>query len=291
LAAKVQNRDVAASFRLGFAEPPEPAQEHLQRVSRALELIRQGDIYQVNLARRFRLRFEGHSVDLLERLGRLTGAPFSALLGLGEVEMVSSSPELFIEMRPDGGVVTSPIKGTRARGSDARKDGELAEELERDPKERAELVMVIDVERNDLGKVCRPGSVRLLHPPRVETFATLHHRLASIGGELRPEVTRGQLLAAMLPSGSVTGAPKIRAMEVIAELEAHRRGLYTGAFGAVAHDGGMRLAMAIRTLTLRGAEAHYFSGGGIVADSDPRREVLETEWKASHIRALLAAGG
>lgn len=179
-----------------------------------------------------------------------------------------------------GRLFTCPIKGTRPRGSDAAEDAALVRELDADPKENAELTMIIDVERHDLGRVAATGSVRILRGPEVVTHRTVHHREALLAATTRPGATRQDVLASMLPSGSVTGAPKVRAMEVIAALEAHRRGLYTGGFGHVAHDGGVTLAMAIRTVVLRGEEGEYFTGGGIVADSDPARELEETRWKA-----------
>jgi anthranilate/para-aminobenzoate synthase component I len=159
--------------------------------------------------------------------------------------------------------------------------------LDADPKERAELAMVIDVERNDLGRIAVPGSVELIGRPRVITRGTVHHREATLRARLRPGLGRADLVRAMLPSGSVTGAPKVRAMEVIAALEAERRGLYTGALGAVFGDGTLRLSMAIRTLTVRDGEGHYFAGGGIVADSDPVRELEETRWKALQLGVAL----
>jgi anthranilate/para-aminobenzoate synthase component I len=253
---------------------------HIGRVGRALELIARGEIYQVNLARRLRFAVSGSALDLLRLLGARARPAFGAAFAMDGIDVVSTSPELFLGLEPDGRFWTSPIKGTRPRGRDAAEDSALVRELDRDPKERAELTMVIDVERNDLGRVAVPGSLRLVEPPRVHTHSTVHHRIATLSARLRPDVTRAALLDAMLPSGSVTGAPKIRAMEVIAELEASRRGLYTGALGFIRHDAGLRLAMAIRTLTVRGGEGHYFVGGGIVADSNPERELEETRWKA-----------
>ena len=147
--------------------------------------------------------------------------------------------------------------------------------------------MILDVERNDLGRVSVPGSVRLIEPPRVETHPTIHHRAAVLGGLLRRGTTPLAALRALFPSGSVTGAPKVRAMEVIASLEPSRRGLYTGAFGYVACDGSVNLAMAIRVLTMQKGEAHYFAGGGIVADSDPEAELDETRWKGKQIERLV----
>ena len=272
-----------APVSISLAEAPESGQLHEHRVRRALELIAAGELYQVNLARRFKLRVEGPPVAHLARLGRRGWASFGACLRFDELAVLSTSPELFLAVDARGRLLTSPIKGTRPRGGDAPADSALSVELDKDPKECAELVMIVDVERNDFGRVAKTGSVRLVTAPHVQTLPTVHHRLATLGAWLRSEVSRAELLEVMLPSGSVTGAPKVRAMEVIASLEPHRRGLYTGAFGALMHDGSMRLAMAIRTLTSRGEEGHYYAGGGIVADSDPAKEVEETRWKALHI--------
>jgi anthranilate/para-aminobenzoate synthase component I len=267
---------------------PEPDVLHADRVRRALDLIARGDVYVVNLARRFDFDVSGHPLELMTALARRAPAPFSAAVSWDALGVASVSPELFLRTHPRGSVETWPIKGTRPRGAEARVDRALADELEHDPKERAELAMGVDVERNDLGRVAVPGSVRLSRAPAVETQRTVHHRVARVTALVRPGVTRSELLAAMLPSGSVTGAPKVRAMEIIAELEAQRRGLYTGAFGMLRHDGSLELAMAIRTLTLRGATASYFAGGGIVADSDPDREVEETRWKAVQVLERVA---
>ena len=259
---------------------------HLARVRRALVLIAQGEVYEVNLARRLGFRIEGRPWDLLSRLARRSLPPFSVALEWPEVSVVATSPELFLAQAPDGLVWTSPIKGTRPRSADPIRDAALARELDEDPKEIAELTMIIDVERNDLGRLAIPGTVRLAQLPSVQSHASVHHRVATIEARLPRSVGRGELLGAMLPSGSVTGAPKVRAMEVIAELEAARRGLYTGAFGFLKHDGTLELGMAIRTLTIRGSSAEYFTGGGIVADSVPEREVEETSWKAADYLGL-----
>ena len=159
-----------------------------------------------------------------------------------------------------------------------------AAELDADPKERAELTMIVDVERNDLGRIAVAGSVRVTTSPHVVTQRTVHHRVASIVAHARPDASRDDVLRAMLPSGSVTGAPKVRAMEVIATLEPHRRGLYTGAIGYIAHDGGLTWSMAIRTAVLHDGEGEYWTGGGIVSDSDPERELEETRWKALQLQ-------
>ncbi len=262
---------------------------HEVRISGALELIFAGEIYQVNLARRFELSLEGRAVDLVERLARSARAPFATALELGQLTIAGASPELFLELDAGGRLLTRPIKGTRPRGVDAVQDRAQVQDLAEDPKESAELSMVVDVERNDLGRIALPGSVRVLGEPHIETFGPVHHRIATVAARLLEGVGRTELLEATLPSGSVTGAPKVRAMELIAELESERRGLYTGALGALGHDGSMHLAMAIRTLTRRGKIAHYFAGGGIVAGSNPAREVTETRWKARQLERLLDA--
>jgi anthranilate/para-aminobenzoate synthase component I len=241
----------------------------------------------VNLARRQRFATRGRGLDVYLAMAAGSPAPFGACLDLDGTFVCATSPELFLAIdRASGRVVTAPIKGTRPRGRDVDADTALARALDQSSKERAELTMILDVERNDLGRVCAPGSVRLLAAPRVETHRSIHHRAAVLGGVLRSDVTPADALRAMFPSGSVTGAPKVRAMEIIARLEPFRRGLYTGAFGYVAHDGSVKLAMAIRVLTARDGEAHYFAGGGIVADSDPEAELDETRWKATQIERL-----
>jgi anthranilate/para-aminobenzoate synthase component I len=286
---------VARLGRDGSSEPVfvaaapdvESDEVHAARIRRALELILEGEIYQVNLARRFDFLVRGRAVDLVERLVRRARVPYAAAFSLpGDLRVAVSSPELFLDVSRTGRLVTLPIKGTRPRGLDAVADRALVTELSLDPKERAELSMVVDVERNDLGRVARTGTVRVPGSPEVITYGSVHHRAARVVAELRAGVSREALLEAMLPSGSVTGAPKIRAMELIGTLETARRGLYTGALGYLAHDGSMRLAMAIRTLVARERVGHYFSGGGIVLGSDPSKEVEETRWKAAQILGL-----
>jgi len=259
---------------------------HLARIRRAQELIAAGDLYQVNLARRQRFAVLGSPLAVYLALAEEAPAPFGGCLDLGDTVVCASSPELFLSLDREGRLSTAPIKGTRPRGADAEADRRLAGELGESIKEQAELTMILDVERNDLGKIAGPGSVRLLRAPEVETHRTLHHRSAVLGALLRADKTPHDAVVAMFPSGSVTGAPKVRAMEVIAQLEFARRGLYTGAFGYVAFDGSIRLAMAIRVLTIQNGEGHYFAGGGIVADSDPEAELAETRWKATQLERL-----
>ena len=272
---------------LTWAQEPESGEVHEVRIERALHAISQGQLYQVNLARRFHFRATGAPLDLLSALGPLAQAPFAAAIDFGELQLVSTSPELFLDYSASGVVRTRPIKGTRPRHADPLVDQKLRNELDSSEKERAELAMVVDIERNDLGRISVPGSVRLTRAPHVTSYPTVHHREAEIEAQLRPEVTREQLLLATMPSGSVTGAPKVRAMDLIAASEAERRGLYTGALGYISPSGAMRLSMAIRVLSLRGSEAHYYAGGGIVADSSPKQELEETLWKAEQLRALI----
>jgi anthranilate/para-aminobenzoate synthase component I len=262
------------------ALPGEAPERHAQRVQAALDLITAGQIYQVNLARRLELEVAGDAVDVLRVLCRDTRPPYAAAFRFGDRSVISTSPELLLEQRADGRLLTSPIKGTRPRGRDAPSDERHRRELASDPKEQAELSMIVDVERNDLGRVSRIGSVRVQQPALLDTHGLVWHRRANVIGQLRADVSRAELLAAMLPSGSVTGAPKVRAMELIAMLEADRRGLYTGGLGMLTHHAELTLAMAIRCLSVQAGIGHYFSGGGIVADSKPLLEVEETRWKA-----------
>lgn len=271
--------------RLELLQPVEAGEIHEQRVRRALEAIARGDLYQVNLARRFSYRAEGHPLDILRSLGTRGTAPYAAAISWGEDGLVSLSPELFLDVMPDGRVRTRPIKGTRPRTGNPRLDALAAAELDACEKERAELAMVIDIERNDLGRLAEVGSVRLSDGPSVVEYSTILHREAQVEARLRRGTSLSTLLQATMPSGSITGAPKVRAMDCIAELEAHRRGMYTGALGTVSHQGRLRLSMAIRVLTLKDGLGHYFSGGGIVADSDPAREVEETLWKVAPLAA------
>jgi anthranilate/para-aminobenzoate synthase component I len=188
--------------------------------------------------------------------------------------LISNSPELFLRVSPEGRVITRPIKGTRPRGSG------MEDELRRSVKDQAELNMIVDLERNDLGRVCEIGSVRVTEPRVIEAHPTVYHGVATIEGRLRDDVTFSGLLRATFPGGSVTGAPKIRAMQIIEELEPHSRGAYCGAIGYVAADGSMEFNVAIRTMTAKGGLIHIPVGGGIVADSEPAAEYEETLVKA-----------
>lgn len=286
-ALKSQSTPQVIRPELRWAAPKEGARLHYDRVREALVRIARGQLYQVNLARRFTFAAQGHPLALLSTLGPMAEAPYAAALDFGRWKVVSTSPELFLDVEPRGRVRTRPIKGTRPRSQDAAEDLRLKQELDESEKERAELSMVIDIERNDLGRLAQTGTVQMTEPPHVVTHPTVHHREATVEALLKPGTTREALLSVMMPSGSVTGAPKVAAMDLISELEAERRGLYTGALGSISRTGRLRLSMAIRVLTVCDGEAHYFAGGGIVADSNPAQEVLETDWKAQQLRELV----
>lgn len=269
----------------------ESPQLHRRRIRTALDHIMAGDIYQVNLARRLRLRTRASSLALLLQMTRQVRAPFAAALELpGSIGVACTSPELLLQTSRTGRAVTIPIKGTRPRGANAEEARRWEADLASDGKEHAELAMIIDVERNDLGRASVAGSVQA-ESPVIVARSTVFHREARVSSCLEPGLTRQALLEAMLPSGSVTGAPKLRAMEVIADLESERRGLYTGGLGYLAHDGTLTLTMAIRCLVSRDGWADYHVGGGIVAESDPEREVKETLWKAVQVKQWLGAAG
>jgi len=280
---------------------------YLRAVRRAREYIAAGDIYQVNLSRRFTATLGGQAArrggdaqaglaDLYLRLRRTNPAPYAAYVGLGVGRAVlSSSPELFLELGPGGRVLTRPIKGTRPRRpGQAAFNCRARRELLASPKDRAELVMIVDLERNDLGRVCSYGSIRVAEPRAVEAYAAVYHTVATVEGRLHPDRSLTDLLRATFPGGSVTGAPKVRAMQIIAELEPTCRSVYTGAVGflgprsAGEPAGRCVLNIAIRTLLADWPRAYLQVGGGIVADSDPAAEFDETTDKA---RAMLAALG
>ena len=267
---------------LGAARGAAPEAGFLDGVRTIREWIRAGDVYQVNLSRRLEL---GHLelAGLATLYGDLTaraGAPFSAWLDAGPVQVVSNSPERFL--RIDGRrVETCPIKGTRPRGRTPGEDRWLAKELVHSPKDRAEHVMIVDLERNDLGRVCRTGSVRVARLADLRSFATVHHLVSSVQGELRDPADWHGLLSATFPGGSITGAPKLRAMEIIEQLEPVRRGIYTGAIGYFDAAGGADLSIVIRTAVAEHGQLHLQLGGGIVAESDPEAELQETRDKGN----------
>ena len=257
----------------------------LARVERAQRYIRAGDIYQVNLSQRLTAPCPISGWEFFERLSAVSPAPFSAFLDCGEFQIASSSPELFLRLS-GAQMETRPIKGTRPRSADPTHDAQLAYELQTSPKENAELVMIADLLRNDLGKVCEYGSVQVPELVRLERYPQVQHLVATVAGWLRPEVTHFAALASCFPGGSITGAPKFRAMEIIDELEPVTRGPYTGCHGYLGFNRESQLGITIRTAICRGQTAYFHVGAGIVADSDPAAEYDETLTKA---RGFLAA--
>jgi para-aminobenzoate synthetase component 1 len=264
--------------------------EYVAAVRRALEYIAAGDIFQVNLSQRFEADGSFDPLDLFLRLRRRSPAPYSAFLRLVNGGVISASPELFYQTRGDH-ILTRPIKGTRPRGATPDEDRRLADELRGSVKDRAELTMIVDLERNDLGRVCRYGSVRVVDPWAIESFAQVHHLVATVEGRLRPGAGPVDVVRAMFPGGSITGAPKIRAMQIIDELERCRRGVYTGAIGYFSRGGMSAFNIAIRTMVAEPGRVTYQVGGGIVADSEPEAEYEETLHKGRALREVLEGWG
>ncbi|HEX2494651.1 MAG TPA: aminodeoxychorismate synthase component I [Steroidobacter sp.] len=299
LAEKVE-RDLASNPQLGAlrkdlveaAVEEEPAHRFTQAVEAALAHIAAGDIYQANLSRAWRARLQNdvRPAQLYSRLRETNPAPFCAVAQFDDLAIVSSSPERLVEVRGRE-VSTRPIAGTRPRGATGRGDRALMDELSAHPKERAEHVMLIDLERNDLGRVCEAGSVHVDEFMTIESYAHVHHIVSNVRGRLRPLVTSGEVLAAVFPGGTITGCPKIRCMEIIAQLEAQARGAYTGALGYLNLNGDMDLNILIRSIAVHGQDLSLRAGAGIVADSDPQRELAETRAKARGVLRALGAEG
>lgn len=256
-------------------------------VRRIREYILSGDVFQVNLSRGWRARAAEplDPVALYRRLADANPAPFAGLARLPGGTLLSSSPERLVSSRA-GRVDTRPIAGTRPRGASPGRDRELSAELIGHPKERAEHVMLIDLERNDLGRVCVPGSVEVDELMVVESYAHVHHIVSNVTGRLRPGASPVDVIRAVFPGGTITGCPKVRCMEIIAELERVGRGPYTGSMGYLGLDGRLDLNILIRSMWTAGREVHFRTGAGIVADSQPAAELAETEAKA---RGLLRA--
>ena len=254
-------------------------------VGRVIEYVLAGDVFQANLAQRFTIPFYGSPLELYRNLTDRSPAPMAAFIQRGEVSVISASPEQFIQLdAATRRVETRPIKGTRPRDADATRDAARARELERSEKDRAENVMIVDLLRNDLSRVCQPGTVRTPALCVLESHPTVHHLVSTVIGDLEPGRDALDLLAATFPGGSITGAPKLRAMEIIQELEPIGRGVYSGAIGWIGLDGAMNTSIAIRTVTLASGIASLHAGGGITARSSPPEEYQETLDKA---RALL----
>jgi anthranilate synthase component 1 len=287
---------VALGWEVQAADPAAPPavnmrkDEFLDAVRRAKEYIRAGDILQVVLSQRFAQPFAGDPFETYRRLRAINPSPYLFYLNFGDPVIVGSSPEMLIRVE-DGIIRTRPIAGTRPRGRDTAEDEALAEELLGDPKERAEHIMLVDLGRNDLGRVCAPGTVQVPEFMTIEKYSHVIHIVSEVQGKLAPGYTALDALAASFPAGTVSGAPKVRAMEIIEELEPTRRGIYAGAVGYFSFSGNLDTCITIRTIVIRNGQAYVQAGAGIVADSDPEREYLETINKAQALLTTLGGGG
>ena len=273
-------------FSAQLLEPGMSREAYVAGFERIRRYIRDGDCYQVNFAQRFKAQVDADPWILYQRMREHNPAPYGALLEFPFGEVLSSSPEQFLSLRR-GRVQTRPIKGTRPRGESATRDAALRTELLRSEKDRAENVMIVDLLRNDLGKVCRPGSIEVPGLFQVESFATVHHLVSTVTGELAEGRDALDLIAACFPGGSITGAPKRRAMQIIDELEPVRREVYCGNVIRLGFDGDLDSSITIRTALLQGQSLYYWAGGGIVADSACEAEYQESLDKAAAFLRLI----
>ncbi|MBI5683127.1 MAG: aminodeoxychorismate synthase component I [Deltaproteobacteria bacterium] len=260
--------------------------EYISAIKKAKAYIREGDIYQINLSQRFSAPFAQDPMILYSKLRKSHPVEFSAFFDYGDFQVISNSPECFLKIQ-NGIIETYPIKGTRPRGSSSEEDAEIVKELKTNTKELAEHIMIVDLERNDLGKVCITGTVRVKELERVVTYPTLHHMVSCVEGKIKDGVSAVDCIKPCFPGGSVTGAPKIKAMEIIDELEPTPRGIYTGAIGYIDFSGSVNLGMAIRTAVVKDKKLYLSVGGGIVADSVPEDEYAETLLKAEAFLKIL----
>ncbi len=264
----------------------------LAQVARVIEYIRAGDVYQLNLSRRWQIREQqpADAAALFAALRQRNAAPFATLARWPDLEIISASPERLFRVR-DGRIDTRPIAGTRPRHGAADADQKALAALIAHPKERAEHIMLIDLERNDLGRICRTGTVEVDELLGLESYATVHHIVSNVHGELRPDIGIDAILRAVFPGGTITGCPKIRCMEIITELEGRARGAYTGSVGYISDDGQMDFNILIRTLVREAGALRIDAGAGIVADSEPARELAETRAKAAGMLQIFSGTG
>ena len=257
-------------------------------VRRALAHIRAGDIFQANLSQRFTASWRGPAFPLYQALRRINPSPFACFLSSEELSVVSCSPERLARVQ-EGRLDTRPIAGTRPRGETPGEDALNSLELLLSEKERAEHVMLVDLARNDLGRVCAAGSVGVTELMALEAYSHVHHIISDVSGDLRRGVDAVEVIRAVFPGGTITGCPKVRCMQILRELEPAARGLYTGSLGYLGFDGAMDLNIAIRTMVIQREQLSFHVGAGIVADSDPEREYHETLAKAAALREALEA--
>ena len=273
------------SFKLNNIEE-EDENQYLNSIKKVKQYIIDGDIFQANLSRLWKMEGSNvNAVDLYQKLRKTNPAPFSGLAVHNNFSIISSSPERLISVK-NGRAETRPIAGTRRRESDKEKDEALKEELIAHPKERAEHIMLIDLERNDLGRICTPGTIKVDELMVLESYAHVHHIVSNVCGQLKDGILPGEVIKAVFPGGTITGCPKVRCMEIIAELENEARGAYTGSMGYLNHNGDMDINILIRTITLENNTLSFRAGAGLVADSVAQSELEETRHKA---RGLLLA--
>ena len=262
--------------------------EYIKTIKKAKQYIKKGDIYQVNISQRFETDLKMPPSRLYSKLRAISPAPFASYLGFEDVSILSSSPERFLLKRGDD-IETRPIKGTRPRGKNKQSDLLLERELKKSIKDNAEHIMIVDLERNDLGRICDYGSIAPTESAILEKYSNVSHLVSTVSGKLKKRTDPIDCLLAAFPGGSITGAPKVRSMEIIEELEPVKRSVYTGAIGYISFTGDMDLSIAIRTLIVKKDKVYFSVGGGIVADSDPEEEYQETLDKAQGL--MLALGG
>lgn len=290
LFAKALTADTATAAAFSLTSPWQanmsPA-DYQQKFDRIQQYLHSGDCYQINLAQRFSAGFAGDAYSAYLQLRHSNQAPFSAFIRLKNAAVLSISPERFLEVKGRQ-VETKPIKGTRPRFADAQQDAQSADALRQSPKDRAENVMIVDLLRNDLGKVCEAGTVKVPALFAIESFPAVHHLVSTVTGTLAPQYLPIDALRAAFPGGSITGAPKVRAMQIIEELEPHRRSVYCGAIGYISQHGHMDTNIAIRTLVMAAEHIYCWAGGGIVADSQADAEYQETYDKVGRILPVLS---
>lgn len=284
---QAQQRQLNTEFSLNSTWQANMSQaEYADKFAQVKAYLFAGDCYQINLAQRFQAKYQGDEFNAYLKLRAENNAPFSAFMRFNDFSVLSVSPERFLQVQHNK-VQTKPIKGTRPRSTDPIKDQALANELQTATKDNAENLMIVDLLRNDLSRVCKPGSVTVPKLFAIESFAAVHHLVSTVEGELLPEYHASDLLRASFPGGSITGAPKIRAMEIIEQLEPHRRNIYCGAIGYLAVNGNMDTSITIRTLVAKNQQFYCWAGGGLVADSVLEQEYQETFDKVSKILPIL----
>ena len=285
-AYKLQNskKEISSSAKLRH-----DSDEYLRMIKDAQKHIAAGDVYQICLTNRIDIEHSADPLMVYLELREMNPAPYAAFIRIGELTLVCSSPEQFLQVSQEGLVTTKPIKGTRPRSNDLGQDLALAEELQTNSKERAENLMIVDLMRNDIGKVSEPDTVTVSKLFEIESYATVHQLVSTIEGQLLHSETSRSAFAAAFPGGSMTGAPKQRAMQIIAELENGPRGVYSGAVGFFGFNGAADFGMTIRSIIFEGAKAYIGVGGGITSDSDPHAELEETKLKAQALLRVLNA--